>query len=458
MLDQAVIVRPRRPTAAMTTPRGSIITPPPSMAHALAQFTATGLIAMLVLTAVGTIMLRRTGVEEALHEARLVTQVQAQAIAPYLTDAVMVGDPQALARLDHAVRSMVVNGRVQRVKLWSGDGRVVYADDQRLIGRHFRLGDGERQTLTTGIPTSDLSDLSAPENTLDPARRPLLEVYVRASTPTGTPVLFETYQTYDSVRATSDRIWLDLAPTLGATLLVLQLLQWPLAWRLTRRLQQHHRERDALQRNAIEASDAERQRIAGDLHDGVVQTLTGVSYTLAAVAIDTSAAPGVIGGSLWSTIATAADLTRRSIVELRTLLVDIYPPSLRESGLKAALSDLVVPLAGRGLIARLSVPDGLELASEVEELLYRTAQEAVRNVLTHARADHVDIRLTVRPDSVVLDVEDDGCGFEHTTQADLGSHFGLRLLHRMASRLAGRLWLESVPGLGTSLHLQVPLS
>ena len=428
----------------------------PGLVAALAQFTAAGLVAMLVLAAVGTVVLRRTGQAEALHQARVLTKVHEQAVRPFLTDALVAGDPAALEAFDRAVRTMVINDRVVRVKLWTGDGRVVYADNPLLIGQRFELGEDERQTLRTGRPASDLSTMHAPENRLDPPGHALLEVYHRTGTASGTPLLFETYLRYDSVLASSRRIWTNFAPALFITLLALELLQLPLAWRLTRRLQRGYLERETLQRKAIDASDAERRRIAADLHGGVVQTLAGVNYSLGAAAVDVRC-PTVTPGAVATTISAAANLTRRSITDLRSLMVDIYPPNLREEGLGVALEYLLAPLPGEGLRSELVVPDRLTLTPDVRELLYRAAQEAIRNVLTHAQASLVMVTVTRRDAAVALAVRDDGCGVQLNPSLDDAPHFGLRLLSEMAANLNGRMHLESVPSRGTVLYLEVPL-
>src|SRR4051812_49909078 len=95
--------------------------------------------------------------------------------------------------------------------------------------------------------------------------------------------MLETCLRLSSVAASGRRIWLSFLPALVLALLLLELLQVPLAWSLLRRVQAGQLEREALLRRAVDASDAERRRIAADLHDGVVQTLASVSYGLAAV-------------------------------------------------------------------------------------------------------------------------------------------------------------------------------
>ena len=89
----------------------------------------------------------------------------------------------------------------------------------------------------------------------------------------------------------------------------------------------------------------------------------------------------------------AAAETRETIRELRTLLVDIYPPTLQRSGLSAALSDLVAPLKAAGIAVTLDVPEDAHLTNDIEALFYRVAQEAIRNSRTHGDASEVRIAL-----------------------------------------------------------------
>jgi signal transduction histidine kinase len=153
----------------------------------------------------------------------------------------------------------------------------------------------------------------------------------------------------------------------------------------------------------------------------------------------------------------AAD-TRQSIRELRTLLVDIYPPALRRAGLKAALSDLLAPLEARDIATRLDVPPDLELPSDAESVVYRVAQEALRNVAKHAQARQVTVCAARDDGHAVLRVEDDGLGF--ASSPDPGpkpaDHFGLRIMSDLARDAGGRLMVDTAPHAGTKIHLEVP--
>ena len=123
----------------------------------------------------------------------------------------------------------------------------------------------------------------------------------------------------------------------------------PLVWRLDRRVRRAREERERLLRRAVEASDAERRRIAADLHDGVVQELAGASFALAAAAKRMPEAPAVS-----ASLDRVAAGVRQSMRSLRSLLVEIYPPNLHTEGLTPALGDLLAPLPGSGLTTSLA--------------------------------------------------------------------------------------------------------
>ena len=215
--------------------------------------------------------------------------------------------------------------------------------------------------------------------------------------------------------ANAGAMWRQFLPiTLGA-LLLLQLFQRQLVWSTARRLDASPREREGLLRRAVEATDTERRRIARDLHDGVVQDLAAANYSLVG-AKSQAAAKGHKEGA--DALDGGAQALRRGIRSLRTLLVEIYPPSLHRAGLPAALRDLLDPLTGRGIEVRLQVPDSVELGDDRAELVFRVAQEAVRNVAEHSAAGGVDVELEVAGGTVALTVADDGIGFDPARLAD----------------------------------------
>jgi signal transduction histidine kinase len=306
--------------------------------------------------------------------------------------------------------------------------------------------------LRTGSTRAELSDLSGPENRFEQGQGDLYEVYLPIRAPDGTPLLFETYQRQSAVAATGRRIWLPFAALLLGSLLLLWLVQVPLAWRLSRRLQRTTEEREALLVRAVEASADERRRIAADLHDGPVQDLAGISYSLSAAA-ETQESP-----ETRETLLDAAAGTRDAMRRLRTLLVEIHPPNLRASGLEAALADLLAPLRADGVETELSVEPDAQLGEADEQLVYRAAAEALRNVDHHARATRVAVALHTAGDTVRLEVVDDGVGFTTERRAERrdDGHVGLSLLEELAARAGADVEVRSTPGAGTTFALEVP--
>lgn len=428
----------------------------PSIARAVAQFAITGL-AVLGLFLVGSVLVFRSfGRSEALRDARQYAVIAGQGIVePALRNGVLRSDPATLQRLDRLVQERVLGDRVVRVKIWSAQGRVLYSDEPRLIGGTFPLEDSKLAVLRTGSVRAERSDLSGAENRFERGAGSLYEVYLPIRAPNGTPVLFETYQRGASVAQTGRRIWLPFAGLLLASLFLLWLVQVPLAWRLARRLRRSQEEREALLVRAVEASADERRRIAAELHDGVVQDLAGLSYTLDAAADkpDTQLSP-----SARSIFRDAADRTRDTMRRIRSLLVDIHPPNLRAAGLEAALGDLVSPLRSRGLDVALDVDPELVLTDERELLVYRSAGEAIRNAERHARATRISVRLSRRGGWGRLEIVDDGIGFneDDRERSRAEGHVGLSLLEEVAPREGGTVEVRSTPGEGTSFVLEVP--
>ena len=427
------------------------------MVAAVTQFLLAGLAAVILITAASVYVVRRNASSEAVRDAREVAAIDGHAIVePVLGDDVLAGDPAARARLDDIVRRRVLTERAVRVKVWSPDGRVLYSDEHRLIGDRFTLGTAELAAFREGRVDADVSDLTEAENRYERAYHKLLEVYLPISTTGGHKVLFEVYLRFSSVAANGRRIWTTFAPVLIGGLLLLYLVQVPLAWSMARGLRQGQLERERLLQRAIDASDTERRRIARDLHDGVVQSLAGVSYSLAAAA-DRLEGDGRPSADAVRLRQAAAD-TRQSMRDLRSLIVEISPPNLHEEGLGNALGDLLSSLSAAGVQTNLDVDRGLELAPDTEALVFRVAQEAVRNAGAHANAGQVSLTLVADDGRARLVVEDDGAGFSprDLERRRTEGHVGLSLLSGLVADAGGTLEVDSKPGEGTRLTAEVP--
>nr|WP_246299145.1 histidine kinase [Nocardioides panaciterrulae] len=218
---------------------------------------------------------------------------------------------------------------------------------------------------------------------------------------------------------------------------------------LTRQLTRAGEERERLLRSAIDASDAERRRIARDLHDGVVQDLAGTAFSVSALARD----PAVPEENRTS-LQVAARSLRAGLKSLRSLLAEIHPPDLRAAGLAAALTDLTAPAAGAGIRATVRV-DGVEGASDERvALVWRVAQEAVRNALRHSAATTLTVTVCQESGVLHLEVNDDGVGFDPAGAGGPDS-FGLRGLRSLVDDAGGTLEVRSSPGSGTRVCMEV---
>lgn len=427
------------------------------LASPVVQFTLAGVAAVVAVGMVAAYLLDEAGTDEAIRDAKQLTALAGEGIVePKLQQGLIDGDPDAIAEVDRVVRDRILgDDGVVRVKIWDSGARIVYSDEPRLIGDRFELDTDERTSLTEGGTEAETTDLSSPENRFEPDGTDLLEVYLPIHTPSGEPLLFETYIRSDFVTSAGRRIWTTLAPVLIGALILLTALQLPLALGLARRLRRGQEEREDLLRLALDASEMERRRIAQDLHDGVVQDLAGVSYSVAAAA-NRSGSPGG-SGSDPEGLRKAAARIRQSVRDLRTLLVEIYPADLHRVGLGAAVADIIGGLNARGLNARSEVPDDLRLPPELETLLFRVAQEAVRNVVAHAGASQLVIRADDEGGVASLEVEDDGRGFSPDIDGAAPGHFGLRMLSDLAAQAGGSLAVDSRPGAGATVRVEAPI-
>lgn len=429
----------------------------------MVQFVGAGTLAVVVVGISLAVASRRVGEREAIVEARSEALVKGQGIVePLLTDEALAGPGPARDVLHDTVHELVLDESLVRVKVWSSDGEILFSDDEAQIGGRYELGEDELEALDEGLVDAEVSDLDKPENVGERDQGRLLEVYLPLTTPSGDRVLFEAYFRYDAVVESGDRIWRSIAPIAIGALVVLELVQIPLAWSLARRLRIRQEEREHLLQRAIDASEHERRRIAQDLHDGVVQDLAGVSYSLAAMGRrdrDRDSVGPTDPGNDAELIDASAATVRASVEALRTLLVELYPPNLEQEGLAPALDDLLARVRSRGIDATLHAPQEVELPLSSTRLVYRVTQEALRNVVTHAGATSAQVSVVHDGGRVRLTVRDDGIGFDidRARAAAADGHLGLLGLSDLAEQAGGTLHISSAPGQGTTVDLEVPV-
>ena len=410
---------------------------------------------MLVLGFIGVQVLRGTGRAEAVRDAKQVTALAGDGIvAPYLTPRLLNGRSGAERRLAGIVQRRVMKPPVVRVKVWDASGRIVFSDVKALIGLRYPLEKEELAALRSGRSDADISDLGRPENRFERSYGKLLEVYKGVRGPNGEHLLFEAYLRYSSVAASGQRLWQKFAPALLGGLLLLELIQIPLAYLLARRLRERELERRALLDRALDASDLERRRLAAELHNGPVQGLAGVAFTLAAAADQLPPSANGTGEA----VREAAEKTRATMRELRGMLVGLYPPSLQRSGLGPALSDLLAGAHAAGIRTTCAVDESLDLAPEAEAVIFRAAREAVQNAAKHGSPESITVRLVSNEKVASLLVRDDGTGFDvasELSRANAG-HIGLQLIADLAHEAGGMSRVDSEPGRGTDVLVEVP--
>jgi PAS domain S-box-containing protein len=196
----------------------------------------------------------------------------------------------------------------------------------------------------------------------------------------------------------------------------------------------------------------ERQRLARELHDSVSQALYGISLGVETARELLDRDPKEAAEPLDYSIA----LTEAGMAEMRALIFELRPESLKTEGLVAALEKQAAAIEARYRIqAQAYLCAEPEASLEAKEAIYRIAQEALHNTVKHARATNVEIKMGQEPERITLEIFDDGSGFD--AQGDFPGHLGLRSMRERTSRLGGKLEIESAPDMGTRIRAQIPV-
>lgn len=208
-----------------------------------------------------------------------------------------------------------------------------------------------------------------------------------------------------------------------------------------------------LQEAKITAISEERQRLARDLHDAVSQQLFSIAMMAATASKIADQEPNRIA-SLVKEIAQSAGTAQS---EMRALLLELRPLTLQNETLAEALKSLITELEGRQLIKCTLQLDKISLPKNIENQLFRIAQEALSNILRHSQAARAVVSLRVSEDQhrVFLIIEDDGRGF--VPSAIPVSSFGIRSIKERATLLGGVAQWVTVPGQGTKLEVRIPI-
>lgn len=437
-------------SAADTMDTPQLVPETSEMRRAIWKFLIGSLATLLIVVVPVVIGASAISRQQAIDHAIQRTQSTADfAVAPFIDERLLAGEPSALDRMDQLLEPQFERHRILRIKVWSSDGVIIYSDQRSLVGQQFDLQPWQQELLAGNHPgIAHFEPQTGFENTFESGQGEMLEVYVATGTAGTEPVLYETYYQPDEVRADETEMMLGILPPVLGALAVLQLVQLVPALRMARRLQRDSATRRRLLQQAIESSELERQRLARDLHDDVIQDLSGVAYALESFELQDRPPSKEF-------LARTRTLVQDNISALRGITTELYPPDLADLGLAGALERLGDPVRARGLEWHLRVVGDPAPDAQQAALLYRAAREAVTNAIKHARANVISVELSRSGDRLQLAVYDDGEGFERSSGAPEG-HLGLQILQDTVSAAGGRLDLHTAPRQGTEVLVSLP--
>ena len=213
-----------------------------------------------------------------------------------------------------------------------------------------------------------------------------------------------------------------------------------------------------LSHQILHAQEEERKRISRELHDEIVQTLTGINVRLAAL----RAGATLDGKDLRKKITSTQRLVEKSVKIVHRFARELRPSVLDDLGLIPAIHSFVKTFVERShLRVSLKVFAGVEqLDSAKRTVLYRVAQEALTNVARHARATHADVSIEKNSSSVHMQIKDNGKSFpvQQTLHARKFNRLGLLGMRERVEMVGGRFSVESAPGEGTTIDVRIPLA
>jgi two-component system sensor histidine kinase UhpB len=221
-------------------------------------------------------------------------------------------------------------------------------------------------------------------------------------------------------------------------------------------LRQAAQDLHGLTRRLVQAEEAERRRVARELHDRVGQSLSALNINLDIISRESQA----LAPALRQRLADSLGLVDGTLQSIESVMADLRPPLLDEYGLGAALGWHAEEFERRtGVKVEVTdrTPDATKGARpEAAVALFRIAQEALNNVLKHAQAKTVRIDVAATDEELLLDVHDDGRGFD--PRAARRGRWGMTTMRERAEAAGGQLHVDATPGQGTRIHARAPLS
>jgi two-component system NarL family sensor kinase len=388
---------------------------------------------------------RRAGAEDATRSfERLAVVVAGAVVSPLLTPQLRAGGATAAGVLGRAVDALRTTGSIEAVTVRDSEGRRVWSDAE--AAPEVPLRPDQRMALRNGAVVLDPRSSGSPQA--------LVTASVGVEDTTGAPVLVEVTGRRAGLAAASRSAWTSFAPVSLGAVLLLELLQLPLIFRLARLVRRHQRTEEVLREAAGAATEVERRRIAREVHDDVMPGLHALVYELDAARLSAAQRDGAA-----AMLDRTAEDVRSGIRRLRALLLDLSQVRMSEEGLASALAEVANQMETTGVQVSVRAPDIDRLPRPAADVLYRCAQEALRNVAAHSGAERVEIVIVVDAPDVTMTVDDDGRGFEGSrlTERRAAGHLGLQALGDLVADSGGSLTATSSPGQGTRIFVRLPL-
>jgi signal transduction histidine kinase len=423
----------------------------------MTRFVAGSLLALVIVAVVTEIVAHNVAEAGALRDARARGGLFGRAAAVSLINsAVRAGDKQQLGRLDYVMRNRLLDGSIVHIKMWDITGTVIWSDEHGLRGKKFELEPEVQAIFGTDKVLAGMTTLSKAENQKEVGEGPLFEVYTAAHDADGVPVVLESYWSTSLLAADERAMVQRIEPLVLGSLILFQLALFPLALSLARRVDHGSAERTRMLGHALSASELERRRIAQDLHDGVIQDLSGLGYVLPTVYAQLPQTPRADAAR--SVLQKISTVVERDVASLRSLLTDLYPERLAPGGLVSAIEELARTPIAAGLAISVDVDRAATESMEVTQLTYRVIREGLRNVVAHAHARSARITAERRGTTMLVTVTDDGGGLAREEMSSESGHLGLRLLSDLLHDVGGTLDLSAGSAGGAVLTATFPAS
>ena len=390
-------------------------------------------------------------------------------VHPYLQPLDTSGglEPQHIAALSGLLSETALGETVVSFKVWAPDGEILYATDERLIGQSFPPEDALKRAAN-GIVSAHVTNLDAEENRYEREQwDKLIETYapVRSDETGELIAVAEFYQLPDDIlgeiRSSQNQGWLIVGVATFVMFLVLNGMVRQASSTIRRQNEGMRRLNEQVR--AASASNVQREeqvmtRLAQDLHDVPAQNLA--TALLRMDRLDGSVPAGQRQN--WEMIKQSVDT---ALADLRGISGGIRIPDLEELDAAAVISKAVADFEGRTghHVSVTTAAASAPLAAAAKVAVYRVVQEALNNAATHGNASSMEVTASVRPNTLVVEIADDGSGF---SQSDIAGErragerprLGIRGMRERAELLGGSFQIASRPGGGTTVVASIPLS